>query len=170
MNKDDYLKASFDNIQSLIQFTDQKVAAVLVVVTITTSIFITKVNNLSLSLTNISILGIAIFITGFAFCILNTLILYIGLIKIIRPSFAKHYNGSDFSLFYFDHIAIVSKNKFIEEADLIDQSRINKELADQLFEVSKILSKKNRKCNKLINLLFLSIVILILYNLLTSLT
>lgn len=163
MKKEDYLKSSFDNVQSLIQFTDQKVSAVLVVVTLTIGIFISQIDSLIVSIDKISFMNIACFILGLSFTIINIILMYIGLIKIISPSFASNYEISEHSLYYFGHIANLDKNSIKNEISSLDQKRMEKEVGDQLFEVSKILNRKNKYCALLIKLLFISLLILTLF-------
>lgn len=163
MKKDEYLKSSYDNVQSLIQFTDQKVTAVLLVVTLTIGIFISQINVLVFSLSDVTFIGILCFIFGFVFIVINILIMYIGLIKIISPSFAKNYEVCEHSLYYFGHIACLKRNEMKNEISKVDQKRIEIEIGDQLYEVSIILNRKNKRCAILIRLLFISLLVLLIY-------
>lgn len=163
MDKDEYLLSSFNNVQSLIQFADQKVASILLVDSITIGVFVSQAKEYTLSINNLSFWSIVSFLAGLIFVILNVLILYKGIMKVLRPSFAKHYNSDDFSLFYFEHIASHNKTELIDESNKINDERITKELSEQLFEISKILNKKNREVNKISLYLFISIISFVLF-------
>jgi len=163
MDKIDYIKSSFENVQNLIQFSDQKIGAVLVAVTITIGVFINQISDLTFFKTDITIANVLLFIVGLIFVVLNIVIFYIGLIKTIRPAFARHYSPNDYSLFYFDHIATCEKDEVYLRLQKIDQSMMEKEISDQLFEVSLILRRKNKNCYIAINLLFISIGTLCLF-------
>ena len=163
MEKVDYLLASINNIQSLIQFADQKVSAVLVVVSITIGIFISKIDCLYFSYKDITFLSVSLFIICLSFIVINLIVLFLGLIKVIKPSFAKYYKKGDTSLFYFEHIASNNRENIFNYVNELNKNRMEKELAEQLFEISKILTCKHKRCNCIINLLFASIIILILF-------
>lgn len=163
MEKEEYLLSSFNNVQSLIQFADQKVASILLVDSITIGIFVSQAKEFSFSINNLSFWNIVTFISGLIFVILNILILYKGIMKVLRPAFAKHYSSNDFSLFYFGHIASHNKTEVFEESKKINDKRITKELSDQLFEISKILNRKNREINKIAVYLFFSILSFVVF-------
>ena len=61
MEKEDYLLSSFNNVQSLIQFADQKVASILLVDSITIGIFVSRATDFCISLSSITGWGLISF-------------------------------------------------------------------------------------------------------------
>jgi len=169
MDRVEYLKASFLNIQELIRFTDQKVASALVVSGIEIGIFYEISKRMVISIASISVLPIISAILGAAFVVTMILILCTSIFGVLRPRTAKHYKGSEYSTFYFEHIARCDKATLKAATRDLDNETQEAELADQLYEVSKILDKKNRSCSRVLALLFASILILGAYVLLLSL-
>lgn len=158
MEKNEYLLSSFNNVQSLIQFADQKVASILLVDSITIGIFISRVNDFQFSFLQISLWGIISFLSGCIFVISNIIALYKGIIKVLKPSFAKYYNKNDMSLFYFGHIANSSKEVVLSKAKKLTDGKMLEELSAQLFEISKILNRKNKQVSQICVCLFISII------------
>lgn len=160
MKKADYLLESFKNVQELIRFTDQKVGAVLVLCSIEITIFLKVVESVTISLQNASILGILSFIFGLIFFATLSIILIISILKVLKPRYAKHYSNGKFSNFYFEHIAL-NKKEILHQS--LDNLNIKENLEDQLFEVSKILYKKNQYFTIVMNILSINIITLLLF-------
>ena len=163
MNKNDYLLSSFNNVQSLIQFADQKVASILLVDTITIGIFISQVTDFHLSFSTINFFGVISFISGLIFIISNIIALYKGIIKVLKPRFAKYYKPEEISLFYFGHIANSEKTGVQDKANQISKKEMREELSAQLYEVSNILYKKNNEVSQICTILFISIVAFVVF-------
>lgn len=157
-NNNEYLLACFNNVQSLIQFADQKVASILLVDSITIGIFISKATNFIISLSSTSFCGIITFLSGIVFIASNMIALYKGIIKVLKPSFAKHYEKTEFSLFYFEHIASSEKDVILRKAESITEKGKTEEISAQIFEVSKILSRKNKQVSHICMCLFISLI------------
>lgn len=159
----EHVKSSFNNVQDLIKFTDQKIAAVLVVCGIKISIFFDHIKLLNFDSSNVSLYSVLIFVLGFAFIVITILIFYLSIIKVLKPGFAKFYNSSSYSTYYFEHIALNNKKELYKNIKKSTPKIIKYELTDQLYEVSKILYRKNKNCSKIMVLLFTNIIILCIY-------
>lgn len=163
MKKNDYLLSSFNNVQSLIQFADQKVASILLVDSITIGIFVTQASEYQISFSTIKFWNIISFISGLTFIISNFIVLYKGIMTVLKPRFANHYNKNELSLFYFGHIANAEKVDVQNKANKIKNKEMREELSAQLYEVSKILNKKNIQVSKICLHLFISIIAFIIF-------
>lgn len=165
LDKENYLIECFKNIQELIRFTDQKVAAIIVFCTIEIPLFMKQFNSLMLTFSNINTISILVFITGFTYIVLLTLIFYISINNILKPRFAKHYIGTN-STYYFEHISIIKKSDYMEAINNLDKEKMILDISEQVYEVSKILTKKNINCNRAFNILIANIISLAFYILL----
>lgn len=163
MEKEDYLLSSFNNVQSLIQFADQKVASILLVDTITIGIFVSRATDFCISFSSISLWGVVSFLSGIVFILCNLIALYKGIINVLKPRFAKYYKPTEISLFYFEHIANSKKDDVQKKAKKITQTNMNDELSAQLYEVSKILLIKNNQVSQICVCLFLSIIAFLIF-------
>ncbi len=169
MDSVEYLRASFTNIQELIRFTDQKVASALIVSGIEIGIFYELSKDMAISIANASILPIVSAILGAAFVVTMVVMLCTSIFGVLRPRTAKHYKGNEYSTFYYEHIARFDKATLETAIQKLDGETQEAELAGQLYEVAKILDKKNRNCSRVLALLFASILILGAYVLFLSL-
>lgn len=156
--KIEYLRTSFDNVQSLIQFADQKIGNLLLIDTITVGIFIAYATNYEFSLKNLTVWNILLFISGLIFTVSSVILIYKSIIKVIKPRFAKNYTDGAFSLYYFGHIGTVGKDKVLSEVSTLDENRMITELTEQLYEVSKILNRKYKECGVISVLMFVSVI------------
>lgn len=163
MEKEDYLLSSFNNVQSLIQFADQKVASILLVDSITIGIFISRATDFCISFSSISLWGVVSFISGIIFIVSNFIALFKGIIKVLKPRFAKYYKPTEISLFYFGHIANSKKEDVQKKAKKITKTSMNEELSAQLYEVSKILNIKNNQVSQICVCLFISIAAFLIF-------
>ncbi|MFW9929883.1 MAG: hypothetical protein ACFFD1_10865 [Candidatus Thorarchaeota archaeon] len=169
MKKTDFLLEDFKNIQELIKFIDQKAALILVVCSILLSVFIEISRKLSLSSidtlkNNGNLLnGILTFTLGVAFIFMIVIIFYLCIFHILKPKFAKHYNLMDSSLFYFEHIANKEKKAFKIDIEKLNENLMFDNISDQIFETSKILYKKSKSCALTMNILFATILNLLLF-------
>ena len=163
MEKIAYLISSYNNTQNLIKFTDQKIGALLVVCGIEASIYFENSKNFVLSCSNIGVWNWLMFIVGAVFVGLTVYVLYVGLIKVIRPRFAKHYSRDAYSIFYFEHIAVNDISVLRKSIDNISESIMIEEITGQIYEVSKIINNKNRNCAAIVKVLFASILLLSAY-------
>lgn len=156
----EHLKSSFDNVQELIKFTDQKIAAVLVVCGIKISIFFEQIKSLVFDINNLNFNSIAIFVSGIIISVITVVILYLSIINVLKPGFAKFYKNSSYSTYYFEHIALNEKEELYKKINKCTLKDFKHELTDQLFEVSKILYRKNKNCSIIMVLLFINILCL----------
>jgi len=169
MKKIDYLVSSFHNMQELIKFSDQKVTAILVVCSLEVTVFINIAEKYQIGLSNIRFWGILLFVVGIIFICMIGLIIYLGIYKVLKPRFAKDYKKGTYSCYYFEHIALNSKEMLREQVEEItEDSQIN-ELTDQIYEIARILHNKNKYCSVLMNLVFWSTLVFMIYLLLDKL-
>ncbi|MCW8897048.1 MAG: DUF5706 domain-containing protein [Flavobacteriales bacterium] len=169
MTKTNFLFENFKNIQDLIKFADQKAGAILVICGIILTVFmgfakplyIVNIDNLA-KCDNLTI-SILVFILGLVLAILLVVIFGICIFKILKPKFAKNYSEGSSSMFYFEHIAKLTKSEFKERTKSISKKSIKKDLSEQIYEVSKILMQKNKYCAITMNLLFVAVIDLLLF-------
>ncbi|RDG30557.1 hypothetical protein DV872_16185 [Oceanispirochaeta sp. M1] len=159
----DFLLNSYNNTQELIRFTDQKVGSVLILCGIEISVFITIFNSLEFSFYNLSFFSISTFLFGLIFCISIITILFLSIHKILKPRYAKHYKKNNYSLYYFEHVALNSKSKLMKRTRTLSIKKMERIITDQLYEVSGILYKKNKYCSIIMDILFINILSLVLY-------
>lgn len=108
-----YSSESFKNIRELIRFTDQKAVAILVFTGILLSFYEQIIRNVSfINISNCSFWNIALFI--FSFCTFVNLLLTLVIIifKVFKPRLAKIFKKNEYSIFYFELIANMKKEKF----------------------------------------------------------
>jgi len=145
MDKHDYLLENFKNIQELIRFSDQKAGALLVVYGFLVTIFLEFIKGNSL--VNPFVYGckmIIIYLIGFCFIISMLVQIYYIVFKIILPQNAKHYKSKDLCYFYYGHIAEMNKTDFVFNGNKRSNDDLTKDILTQIYEVAKILKRKNR--------------------------
>lgn len=169
MGKVKYLISSFNNIQELVRFTDQKIAALLVICGIQLTFFFEFAKNLEMVFYSTGVISGLLFLTSFAFSGLILAILYLSIFKVLKPAFAKNYDYKDYSCYYFEHIALSNKKVFTKQIKKLDKTQQIKELRDQIFEISKIANRKNKNCSLIMVLLFFSIISLLTFIFLVTL-
>jgi hypothetical protein len=153
----------FKNIQQLIQFIDQKSGAVLLVAGFILSAFLEISTKLSFNLANMTIAAYATLILGVITVLLLTYVIYIAIFKIIRPRSPNICHNTQFSLFYFKHLAIMDKQKIFEHFNNLNEETALNHLTDQIHEVSKILDQKILELHSAMQYLFLAIVALLAF-------
>lgn len=166
METREYLLENFKNIQDQIKFIDQKAASIIVFYAFLMNTFKKLIENLVFK-SNPKNIEISLFIIGgiFTFHILSQI--YFILFKIIRPRKAIHYNGNQRSTFYYGHIKDLDKNDF-KGRILNPTLNKKKEVAEQIYEIAKILDKKTNYLNRIMPHLFVSIILIILFSILTK--
>ena len=117
MNKEDFLLESYKNTQELIRFTDSKVAVVLVIFGIQVGVFLDITKDYTLKTISPSLIEIIVFVIVILFVISIFYGLLIALIKVLKPNLAKNYSKTQYSLLYFEHIALDSKEVLIEKSN-----------------------------------------------------
>lgn len=164
MEKIDFALASFNNIQSLIKFIDQKTSAVLVISGLIFTGFIqfSKSYNFKINETMPPASLIALI---FAILTVITLIViaYISVFKILKPRKATNYNSNNASVFYSEHLSKLGVDKIIVEYQDIDDETMLNNIIEQLYEISVIYEEKNSALSKVFPLLFASIVFLVIF-------
>jgi len=161
MEKHDFALESFKNIQELIRFIDQKAGAVLVISGLVLTTFLEFSKELAFT-KSISVMGATVFILGLATGSLLTYVIYLSIMT-IKPKLAENYTTSEFSLFYFEHLAQMGKDNIHLNFEDLDESVMIKHIIDQSFEVSNILSKKTKKVQSSMDFLLYSIISLLLF-------
>ena len=164
METREYLLENFKNIQDQIKFIDQKAASIIVFYAFLMNTFKNLIEDLSFK-SNPKNIEIILFFIGGIFTLHMLYQTYFILFEIIRPRKAKHYNGNQISTFYYGHIKGLDKNNF--KGRILNPSlNKKKEVAEQIYEVAKILDKKTNYLNKIIPHLFFSILLVVLFSLL----
>lgn len=171
MKKHEFALESFKNIQELIKFTDQKSGAVLVVAGFILTAFLELAKDLTFS-NSISAVGILTFIFGL--CTVGFLIsvIYISICLVIKPRLANNYNPNEHSLYYFEHLAKMGRDLINSEFDNLnieDHPLMLKNILDQTFVVSEVLTKKIKYVERSMNMLFYSVLSLLAFILTTKL-
>ncbi|MGL5714644.1 MAG: Pycsar system effector family protein [Paraclostridium sp.] len=159
-----YCLDSFENIQGLIKFADQKSSGLLVIQGFLITIFINFFSDSQfVSMQKASFKEWLTFIFGLLFCITIIAQTLIIILKIIFPRGARNYENKDKCTFYYEHISKMDKSNFIElvKSENIDEN-INA-IAGQVYEVSKILEKKHENIKNTVGLLILSVIFLVIY-------
>lgn len=167
MKKADYLLENLKNIQDIVKFADQKATAILIVCGLLLTIFteIAKKSEITFEYASQTFWSISMFLSGFIFIILIVIILYICVVHVLRPKFAKHYNVNDYSTFYYKHIADKELSYFKKKISSLDNEKIIDDLTCQVYEISSLLKTKNRQCAKLMYILFSSLLVLLYFTL-----
>lgn len=156
MEKHDFALESFKNIQELIRFIDQKSGAVLLVSGLILTAFLEYSKELGFDYKNISYTGFFTFLFGMTTIFLLVYVIYLSIFKILRPRLAKYYPDSE-SLIYFEHLAAMDRTVIPERFNNLTDDIILKNITDQIFEISKILTSKTNELHNSMNYLFYSI-------------
>jgi len=160
MKKNEFLINSFSNIQDLIKFFEQKANILLVIYGIVFTSFVTLTNSLRWvgitdEMTIIQNLkAICLFLLSVSIGVLLVVQLYILIFNVIKPNKARHYKNGSKSLFYYSHIAEMEKEDFLKEVLKKNEAEYDKEVAEQVYEVSKIAEKKESYYSLLAIMLF----------------
>lgn len=166
MEREEYLLENFKNIQELIKFIDQKANFLMAVYAFMMTSFVAITKNLTF-VSPSSTIEKLIFFVGASFIGWTIYQIYIIIFKIVRPRKAKNYNPNEASTFYFGHIKNMDRNDFlatVRDANL----NVGNEISCQIFEVAKILNKKMDAISDVTGQLFGSIIILIIFTILTK--
>lgn len=164
MDKQSFALESFKNIQELIRFVDQKSNGVLLVSGLILTAFLEFSKALVFSFSSVSLAGFVTFVFGATTTGLLSYVMYVSIFKILRPQLAKSYSSNETSLLYFKHLAEIQDRVILQEKfkDITDDSIIES-IADQIFEVSRILDVKIIELHKYMNYLFYSIASLLTF-------
>ncbi len=164
MDKQSFALESFKNIQELIRFVDRKSNGVLLVSGLILTAFLEFSKGLVFSFNSVSIAGFFTFVFGATTTGLLSYVIYISIFKILRPQLAKSYSGNEISLLYFKHLAEIQDKKLLQKQFKdINDDLIIESIADQIFEVSRILDIKIIELHKSMNYLFYSIASLLIF-------
>jgi hypothetical protein len=109
---------------------------------------------------SVLVLSVLVFLFGILFIGLLLFQVYFVIFEIIRPSLAKNYNPESVSLFYFEHIAGLSKDEFQKRTLDLTADQILEHLSGQVYEVAKILTNKTEKLSFAIKLLYSELLVL----------
>lgn len=171
MDKINYAFENFKNLQDLIKFIDQKANFLLAVyaVLFTTFVSFAKdlnfINPFSAYSGYKALFSLSVLLSGLAFIGYTGWQIYLILFKIIKPRKAENYGITDDSNFYYEHITGKTKEAFMTSISFTanDDEKIFKEISSQIYEVARILKKKQDNFNKVVVHLGCSIVILTIY-------
>lgn len=169
MDKTDFALESFKNIQDLIKYIDQKTGAVLVIsgLVFTGYIEFFKRINLVISIDEITLIGVITFISSLTTIIFFVAVLYYSIFTILKPQISNNFKVDDYSLFYYEHIVALGKSKVEEDYKEIDNNKILKHILDEQYEVSIILQYKIKKFSYVLKFLFVSIISLLVFIIIT---
>ena len=164
MDKQSFALESFKNIQELIRFMIDKSNGVLLVSGLILTAFLEFSKALVFSFSSVSLAGFVTFVFGATTTGLLSYVIYVSIFKILRPQLAKSYSSNETSLLYFKHLAEIQDRVILQEKfkDITDDSIIES-IADQIFEVSRILDVKIIELHKSMNYLFYSIASLLTF-------
>lgn len=168
MSKYSFTIDTFKNIQDLIKFIDQKSSAILVIFGFVLTAFVSNANKLhfvnpfTLSLWE-GILSTITFLVGLATMVLMLIKIRIIINKILRPRKAAHYLPNNFSLFYYEHIKLLGKEQYLLEMQSMNEGKAEQEIAEQIFEVSNILSQKTEYLHNVMTGMFYIIGLLLIF-------
>lgn len=169
MNKENFALETFKNIQELIRFLDQKAAALLIVYGFILAALIESSKSLNLenfcnssNSPNIVFSSLTI-LCGVILVLILLYQMYVILIGVIKPRFAQNYSKEEFSLFYYEHISNMSREKLFEEFSELHENQILNEIVGQIYEVAKITKIKTEQLSKSIYYLYFSILLLLLF-------
>lgn len=151
------------NIQEMIRFADQKAGAVLVVYGFLITIYIEIGKSLSFAVTNTSKAGICAFIIGAMSGALIVHEIICLFIKVIRPRLAKNYVDGERCIYYFEHVALCSRTELVESITNIEEVSMISEIATQIHENSKILTRKLTAIKAAINRLIATGILVAIY-------
>jgi hypothetical protein len=169
MNKNDLAQYNHSNIQELIRFIDQKAGALLVIYgfILTALVEYSKdlifINPFKLSKFPDIFISMLLFLAGAWILFLMLYQIYVVIFKIIRPRKAVNYTQEEISTIYFNHISKSKKEDFIKLYTELPDDKVQKELLDQIYEVSCILSQKSENFNSILKWLYTSIISMLLF-------
>lgn len=168
MKKDELAFESFKINQDLIKFIDQKASIVLVIFGALTTIYLNVVNSLAL-LNPFRINGffnlihpILLFALTASLLLTLVILIYVLIFKVILPRYASHYKKDEISLIYFDHISKLARDDYISSFLAQKDDDILNSLLAQNYELSNIITIKQKFLSITIKLLFYSIIQLLL--------
>ncbi len=169
-DKINFALESYRNIQELIKFSDQKSGAILVVIGFELTIFTEFIKNLEFisSLYNLDIISFLTFITSIITGVTLIYVVYLLIFKVLKPRLAKNYSENEFSIFYFEHISKLGKIELEKKYESLTNEFALKKINDQQFEISKTLQEKTKFISQSFYLLFISILFLCVFILLTT--
>jgi len=154
MEKNQFALESFKNIQELIRFIDQKAGAALVLAGLILTSFLEHSKKVQfISFQNVETIGWLCFISGFITLFFVMLVFYCSIFKVLKPRLAQNYSKDEYSLFYFEHLEKMGKEKTIRDYQVLDENIMLKNIIDQQYEISKIMVKKTRNLGYTFNLL-----------------
>ncbi len=164
MKKLEFALESFKNIQELIRFIDQKSGAVLVIAGLAFSGYIEFVKGLKLvSIDKVGFLNVICFLSSLATIVCLIIVIWISIFKVLKPRLAKNYTNDEHSLFYFEHLSKLGKQGATSEFENLTKTLMLKQIIDQQFEVSQIMEKKTKYLGISFNILFASVILLMIF-------
>lgn len=169
MDKKELILHSHSDIQELIRFIDQKAGALLIIYGFIFTATIEFAKDLKLinpfALENVwdTFLSILLFLVSLLLLALLIFQIYFTLFKIIKPRRANNYTQEEVSVLYFGHTSKCSKEQFITNFRSISNVDIEKQMLEQIHEISCILSQKSENFNFILKYLFGTIFCLLLF-------
>ena len=170
MKKIEFALESFRNIHDLIKFTDQKASAVLVLAGLVITVFLKLSENLYfVSPSKSSIVQFFAFVAGAITILGLTYVICLITLKVLKARLAENYNQNELSIFYFEHINQIDKLEMTEKYKSLKKDEMLTYVLDQQSEVSRVLCSKIRFLNQSLIVMLLSIVMLLVFIVLTRL-
>lgn len=164
MDKLDFTLESFKNIQELIRFIDQKAGAVLVITGLIFSGFIGFFKGLEFNLEFYkSPMHIIVLLSGIATLFSMTYVIHLTINKILKPRLSTGFSEKYRSIFYFDHLAIMTNDQIRDGHKKLNDIKMQEEIENQIFEISRILKKKIKYLNDAFKFLFVSTISVITF-------
>ena len=169
MKKNEFSIQNFLNIQEIIRMIDQKSNVLLVIYGIVLSLFVSVIEETSFVNLNafdyilLKSKAILLFIFAIVIIVLLNIQVYILLFKVLKPRTANHYENGSNSLFYYKHISEMKKEDFIKAMSNVSEFDLDKAVQEQIYEISKIASEKQKHYNHLAFMLFVTLTCLFFY-------
>jgi hypothetical protein len=159
MDRDTFVMEGLKNMQELIRFMDQKAGAAFLFCSLTLTVFVEISKRLQFS-GHPNLIGIVSLISGSIFLIILLWEYHTLIIRIVRPRLARHYGDGNTSTFYFEHIAKMKKEEYVQA---ISTCEITSEIVHQSYEVASALNEKINRLSSAIKGLYFMVVALMAF-------
>lgn len=168
---------AFDNLkltQDLVKFIDTKANILLVLYGLIITNYLRQyggtvfINPLRFEASWLRLLAWCDMAVGLSFWALIAFQLYHIIFGIISPRLSDCDTAGECSSFYFEHIARTDRESYKQHFMALDEDAATGQVLDQIHAVSTILSEKTRHFKIAVRCLFPSLLLLLLYFILTS--
>lgn len=162
MKNHEVLQVSFNSLQDLIRFADQKIMAVLIVISVELTVFFSIIEHLKLSW-NMTLIPI---LNGlFGFCFLGSTIasLFFGVVKVLLPRTSSKEGNKIFSILYPVCFTDYEFEDFSKKCELFDEFAICEDFTHQIYILANILFLKMKNVKRSLIWLSCSFLFLLAY-------